>query len=124
MPNDLTRLKKTLLESVDEGFLSLGETMREVLYQYIQSKYQLEREEIPDHLETFHQALQNFNAGSKVMEKLIAKNLYTRLGLNFTERADWTLIYYVNNVAQGTHRSVSENHHGEISTSEVVKCKR
>jgi nitrate reductase assembly molybdenum cofactor insertion protein NarJ len=83
--------------------------MRDALYQYIHSKYQLKREEIPDHLETFHQALQNLDAGAKIMEKLIAKNLYTRLGLNFTERADWTLINYVNNVAQGTHRSLSES---------------
>lgn len=109
VPNDLTRLQKALLESVDEGFLSLGETVREALYQFIHIKYQLRREEIPDHLETFHQALQNLDAGVKIMEKLIAKNLCTRLGLNFTERADWTLIDYVNNVAQGTHRSVSES---------------
>ena len=96
--NDLTRLQNALLESVDEGFLALGETAREALYQCIHSKYQLRREEIPDHLETFHQALQNLDAGAKLMEKLIARNLYTRLGLNFTERANWTLIDYVKNV--------------------------
>jgi hypothetical protein len=107
--NELTRLQNALLESVDEGFLSLGETMRDVLYQYIHSKYQLRREEIPDHLETFHQALQGLDAGAKIMEKLIAKNLCMRLGLKFTERADWTLIDYMNNLAEGTHRSLSES---------------
>jgi hypothetical protein len=88
VPNDLAFLRNAVLESVDEGFLALGETVREALYQYIHSKYQLRREEIPGNLETFHQALQNLDAGAKIMEKLIAKNLCTRLGLNFTERAD------------------------------------
>jgi hypothetical protein len=32
------------------------------------------------------------------MEKLIAKNLYSRLGLSFTEHANWTLADYVNHV--------------------------
>jgi hypothetical protein len=108
-PNDLAFLRNALLESVDEGFLALGETVREALYQYIDSKYQLGHEEIPDHLEIFHQALQNLDAGAKIMEKLIAKSLCTRLGLDFTERADWTLVDYMDNLAQGTHRSVSES---------------
>ena len=108
IPNDLTRLQNALLESVDEGFLALGETGREALYQCIHSNYQLRREEIPDHLETFHQALENLDAGAKVIEKLIAKSLCTRLGLNFTERASWTLIDYVNSVRQETQRAVAE----------------
>jgi len=44
------------------------------------------------------------DAGAKIMEKLIAKNLCMRLGLKFTERTDWTLIDYMNNLAEGTHR--------------------
>ena len=107
-PNDLARLQNALLESVDHGFLALGETGREMLYQCIHSKFQLRREEIPDNLDTFHQALQDLDAGAKVIEKLIAKNFCTRLGLNFTERANWTLIDYVNNVRQETNRSASE----------------
>jgi hypothetical protein len=48
------------------------------------------------------------DAGAKVIEKLIAKSLCTRLGLNFTERASWTLIDYVNSVRQETQRAVAE----------------
>ena len=103
-PNDPPRLHRTLLESVDQGFLALGETGKEALYQCIHSKFQLRREEIPDNLETFHQALQDLDGGAKVIEKLIAKNLCMRLGLNFTERANWTLIDYVNNVRQEANR--------------------
>ena len=107
--NDPTRLQNTLLESVDEGLLALGETGREALYQCIQSKYQLTREEIPDNLETFHQALQDLDAGAKIIEKLIVKNLYTTLGLKFTERANWTLIDHVNNLRQAMNGPVSEH---------------
>jgi hypothetical protein len=32
---------------------------------------------------------------AKTVEKLIAKNLHQRLGLNFTPRPEWTLIEYV-----------------------------
>jgi hypothetical protein len=38
--------------------------------------------------------------GAKVMEKLIAKNLYRRLGLNFTEHENWTLVDYVNHAKE------------------------
>jgi hypothetical protein len=51
--------------------------VREALCQYIHSKYQVGREEILDHIETYHQGLQ-LDAGAKI----IAKNLCTRIGLN------------------------------------------
>ncbi len=75
VPNELTRLQNALLESVDEGSLAFGETVREAFCQYVHSKYQLGREEIPDHPETFHQALQNLDAGARIIENFIAKNL-------------------------------------------------
>ena len=106
--DDLIRLQNTLLQSVDKGFFALGVTVREALYQCINRNYQLRREKIPDHLETFHQALHNLGAGAKIMEKLIARNLYTKLGLNFTEHANCTLVDIVNHARREAHRSVSE----------------
>jgi hypothetical protein len=38
--------------------------------------------------------------GAKVMEKLIAKNLYNHLGLNFTQHDGWTLVDYVNHAKE------------------------
>jgi len=87
--------------AVDEALLVPGEIVRTAIYERIERSYQLKREEIPDHLETFHQALQDLlGAGGKVMEKLIAKSLYRRLKLNFTQHDGWTLVDYVNHAKE------------------------
>ncbi|MGB9023179.1 MAG: hypothetical protein WCC94_07070 [Candidatus Bathyarchaeia archaeon] len=87
-----------LLEAVDQGLLVPGEIVRTAIYERIERSYQVKREEIPEKLEAFHVALQDLlgASASEVMEKLIAKNLYTHLGLQFTEQANWTLVDYVN----------------------------
>ncbi len=83
--------------AVDEALLVPGEIVKTAIYERIERSHQLGREEIPDHLEIFHKALQELMGdGAKVMEKLIAKSLYRRLKLNFTQHDGWTLIDYVN----------------------------
>jgi hypothetical protein len=87
--------------AVDEALLVPGEIVRTAIYDRIERSYQLRREEIPEKLETFHQALQDLlGAGAKVMEKLIAKSLYRRLKLNFTQHDGWTLVDYVNHAKE------------------------
>jgi hypothetical protein len=79
-------LADDLVLAVDEALLVPGEIVRTAIYDRIERSYQVRREEIPEKLETFHQALQDLTgAGGKVMEKLIAKSLYRRLKLNFTQ---------------------------------------
>jgi hypothetical protein len=86
-----------LVLAFDEALLVPGEIVRTAIYGRIERSYQIRREEIPEKLETFHQALQDLlGAGGKVMEKLIAKSLYRRLKLSFTEHDGWTLVDYVN----------------------------
>jgi len=90
-------IQRALVEAIDFGLLAPGEIVRETIYERIESRYRVRREEIPEKLETFHNALQELiGTGAKVMWQLIAKNLYNRLGLNFTEHKDWTLLDYVN----------------------------
>ncbi len=91
------QLREALLRAVDDGLLVPGEIVRAAIYERIERSYQLKREEIPEKLEAFHRALQDLlGAAAEVMEKLIAKNLYSRLGLNFTEHANWSIVDYVN----------------------------
>ena len=91
-----TEVGEVLLQSVDDGLSVPGEIVREAIYERLERSYQLRREEIPEKLETFHQALQDLlGGGAKVMEKLIAKNLYHRLGLDFGEHANWSIVDYV-----------------------------
>ena len=90
-------LREALLEAVDHGLLVPGEIVRAAIYARIENSYELKREEIPEKLEAFHRALEDLlGKGATVMEKLIAKNLYSRLGLNFTEHANWIIVDYVN----------------------------
>jgi hypothetical protein len=90
------RFRKILLEAADYGLAVFGERVHQAIYDHIERRYQIRREEIPEHLETFQKALEGIlGRGSKVVEKLIAKHLYDRLDLNFCEHPDWTLLEYV-----------------------------
>jgi len=92
-------LREALLRAVDDGLLVPGEIVRAAIYERAERSYELKREDIPEKLDTFHVALSDLlGAGVKVMEKLIAKNLYSRVGLDFTEHANWSIVDYVNHV--------------------------
>ena len=63
---------------------------------YLEKNRKVKREEIPDRIAAFHEALEGLlGAGAKVIERLIAKHLYGRLSLIFEEHEDWTLVDYV-----------------------------
>ena len=89
-------LRKALLEAVDHGLQVPGEIVRAAIYDRIEKSYGLKREEIPERLEAFHNALEDLlGRSAKVMERVIAKSLYSRLELNFTAHDSWTLVDYV-----------------------------
>jgi len=88
-----------LLDAVDHGLNVLGATVRQTIYDQIEKMYGLKRESIPEKLDAFHTALTDIlGTGAATVERLIAKNLYQRLGLNFTPRVEWTLVEYVEQV--------------------------
>jgi len=94
-------LNDALLQAVDDGLLVPGEIVRAAIYERIERSYQVTREQIPEKLPTFHKALQELlGASAKVLEKMIVKNLYSRVGLSFTERQNWTLVDYVNHAKE------------------------
>jgi hypothetical protein len=85
-------LSKVLLEAVDEGLLVPGEIVRAAIYERLERSYQIKRAEIPEKLETFHQALQDLlGAGGKVMEKLIAKSPYRQSPTQIELQRAWWL---------------------------------
>jgi hypothetical protein len=88
--------REALLEAVDYGLMVLGEIVRQAIYERIEKDYGLKRTEIPERLEAFHTALGSvLGVSAETVERLIAKNLHERLGLNFTPRPEWTLLEYV-----------------------------
>ncbi len=81
----------------------LGESVRNALHYHVERANQVKREEIPNRMEEFHEALGSLlGAGARVVEKLIAKNLYSRLGLAYEERENWTLMDYLNQARKAT----------------------
>jgi len=113
-------LKEALLHAIDDGLAVPGEIVRTAIYDRIERSYQLRREEIPEKLPTFHKALQDLLGASatKVMEKLIAKNLYRPLELNFTEHADWDIVDYVNHAKKAR---VSDRRDGEARGIDPIR---
>jgi hypothetical protein len=90
------QLDEALLEAVDFGLLVPGEIVRATIYERLETVYGIKREEISEKLPAFHQALQELvRSVANVLERVIAKNLYTRLGQRFVNHEDWTLIDYV-----------------------------
>jgi len=97
----LSRLDEALLEAIDFGLAVPGEIVRETIYERLETAYGIKREEIPEKLPAFHQALQGLvRSVANVMERVIVKSLYTRLGLSFVNREDWSLIDYVNHAKE------------------------
>ena len=93
---DSAAFRDILLQSVDDALLLPGEIVRAAIYDRVERSYQLRREEIPEKLELFDKALRDLlAAGGEVLERLIAKNLYRRLDLNFNQHENWTLLDYV-----------------------------
>jgi len=95
-PNVSESFDSAVLEAVDYGLSVLGETGRQTVYSFVKMKYQVKREEIPKRLDVFCRASGGlFGAGATVVNKMIAKRLYSRLGLSFIEHEDWTLVEYI-----------------------------
>lgn len=90
-----------LLEAVDRALLALGDTARHAIYHHVKMNIHIKREEIPARLEDFREALRNIlGAGVKVVETLIAENLYREMGLDFVKQEDWTVMDYVRNASK------------------------
>jgi hypothetical protein len=93
-----TTIGDEMVQAADHGLLVLGEIVREAIYERIERTHQVKREEIPEKLDTFHKGLQvMLGAPVKVVERLIAKDFYGRLGLNFNANDDWTIVEYFDN---------------------------
>ena len=76
--------EELLLESVDKGFSSLGETCKQAIYFHLEKKFKLTKQDIPSRIEDFTEAMENiFGAGAKVLEIRIMKNLFQNMGYPF-----------------------------------------
>ncbi len=91
---DIDRL---LLEAADESLTDLlGAKVRQATYVSLERNYGLAREAIPEKCEKFGSSLEKiFGVGGRTIGKVIAKKLFSRLGLEFSEKFGYQIQDYV-----------------------------
>lgn len=82
MPN--RDFDKLLLEAVDEGLSSLGESPKRAIYFYLKERFNVKKQEIPHKIEVFTDGIEKiFGLGANFLENLIVKRLYEKVGRSF-----------------------------------------
>lgn len=95
------KLRKILLEAVEEGLSSLGDSPKQAIFFHLETSFEISKDNIPTNLTEFSKALEKiFGPGALYLEKLIAKRLYEKLGLEFEEVKNWDFLEYVNNARE------------------------
>ena len=87
-----------LLEAVDEGLSSMGESSKKAVYFHIEKSFNIRREEIPSRIEDFARAIESiFGLGAHFLEILIMKRLHERIrgGFRLPESSDFTFAEYI-----------------------------
>lgn len=78
MPNN--DFNKLLLEAVDEGLSTLGESSKQAIYFHLAKSFNVRKEEIPERIETFAAAIEKiFGLGANFLEILIMQRLYQKV---------------------------------------------
>jgi hypothetical protein len=94
-------LRKILLEAVEEGLSSLGDSPKQAIFFHLETSFEISKDSIPTNLTEFSKALEKiFGPGASYLEKLIVKRLYEKLGLEFEEVKNWDFLEYVKNARE------------------------
>lgn len=76
--------KRLLLEAIDEGLSSLGDSSEQAIYFYLEKTYAIKKQDIPNKIEEFTDAIRKiFGQGAKFLEIQILKHLYEKVGHDF-----------------------------------------
>lgn len=90
--------EKLLLEAVDEALASLGDSAKQAIYFHLENRFEIGKEEIPQHIEDLAEGLEKiFGVGAQFLEILIMKELYKRVGkpLEWNENEELIFSDYV-----------------------------
>jgi len=112
--------EKLLLEAVDEGLSSLGESSKEAIYFHLQKRFNIKKKEIPYKIRIFARAIEKiFGLGANFLELLIMKQLYEKIGgvFEWHESKDFAFTEYV---AVAKRAFLGEK--GIKPTEELVEC--
>jgi hypothetical protein len=90
--------ERILLEAVDEGLSSLGESSKVAVYFHLQKNFNVRREEIPCNVGAFADAMEKiFGQGASFLEILIMKRLHEKVreAARLKECEDFTFTEYI-----------------------------
>ena len=72
--------EKLLLEAVDEGLSTVGESSKQVIYFHLEKTFNIKRQDIPQKIEEFADAIEKiFGLGAKVLETQIMEQLHRKI---------------------------------------------
>jgi hypothetical protein len=83
-----------MLEAIDEALSVCGEKPKSAFYLHLEKALKLPKREIPARIDEFSNALEDiFGLGSRYLEILIMKNLYSKIGVAWGWKASrpWVL---------------------------------
>jgi hypothetical protein len=113
--------EKLFLEAVDEGLNFLGESGKHMVLFHLERSYSIKRHDIPEKPEALAAGLEKiFGAGASVLQKLILESLYSKLGLKFEDKGDYTFAECVNhakNVKEAKEPKEGNKSHSRSSPS-------
>jgi hypothetical protein len=111
--------EKLFIEAVDEGLGTLGESGKHMIFFHLDRSHSVKRHEIPKKPEAFARGLEKiFGAGASVLERLIVKSLYSKLGLEYEDVESRPFVDYVNRVREANDaEEMRENDRGGGSSS-------
>jgi hypothetical protein len=94
-------LRKILLEAVEEGLSSLGDSPKQAIFFHLETSFEISKDNIPANMTEFSKALEKiFGPGAVYLEKLIAKRLHEKLGQEFQEAENWDFLEYIDNARE------------------------
>jgi hypothetical protein len=112
--------ERLLLEAIDEGLSSLGESSKQTIYYHLERSFNLRREDIPTRIIAFTQAIENiFGVGASFVEILIMKKLYEKIGgtLIWNESERFGFMEYLTKA-----RRTFDNKNTIRTVEELIEC--
>jgi len=89
---------KLLLEAVDEGLASVGESSKQAIYFHLEKRFNVKKQEIPFKIEAFGDGIEKiFGLGADFLKILIMKQIHKKAGQGFKwpKSKDLTFTEYV-----------------------------
>lgn len=115
--------EKLLLEAIDEGLSSLGESSKQAIYYHLEKSFNLKKQEIPYSIEAFANAIEKiFGLGANFLEILIMKRLYEKMGRNFKLRTskDLEFVEYITVARQSFLKKASAKKRKPVKCEEIA----